>query len=140
MDYESRQVVTPLQQHGRLKMRKAIITASIVALIGTVGVALAEGSDPLNHRAISIEAMKQKIDVLGYDVRRLKVDEAASSLQVISHLVQAGLRTSFVVLPAGRTAHPDATDRLLAHLDGSSAQSSHYAACGAKPAGDWVVD
>jgi hypothetical protein len=65
----------------------ATLTAAAV-LAGTLGVALAQEGNPLGRhqprpQALSTDTMRQKIDLLGYDVRSLKVDDGVFKARIV---------------------------------------------------------
>jgi hypothetical protein len=80
-------------------MRKIAALATGV-LVGATAIALAQGVNLLSEhelpqQAISIDAMKQKIDALGYDVRRLKVDDAAFKVEIVDRQSGGLVKASF---------------------------------------------
>ena len=63
--------------------RNTAITASIALLIGAAGVTLAQGSHAKGPQPVSISAMRQKIEALAYNVRRIKVDDGVFKAQIV---------------------------------------------------------
>ncbi len=87
-EYESRLAAGTVAANRRLKMRNILTFTSIAVLIGTIGIgtigpALAQTERPQARQAISIETMKQKIDALGYDVRRVKVHRGVFKARIV---------------------------------------------------------
>jgi hypothetical protein len=79
-------------------MRRILTMAVIATLGGTLGAALADeggSAGEVRGQAISLDAMKQRIDVLGYDVRRLKVDDRVFKAQIIDRESGGGVKAIF---------------------------------------------
>jgi hypothetical protein len=81
-------------------MLKIAASATIGALIGATAIALAQGVNPPGkqepqQQTISIDSMKQKIDALGYDVRRLKVDDGAFKAEIVDRQSGGLVKASF---------------------------------------------
>lgn len=69
-------------------MRKFAILAAAAALAIATGQAFAgenkhDGEFDLRRPTISIEAMKEKISALGYDVRRIKFDDGVFKVWIV---------------------------------------------------------
>jgi hypothetical protein len=62
------------------------------------------------------------------------------SPQLLSHFVDAGLGTRFVVLTPWRTTYTNTPDSLVAKLYGQSAQSGDDPACCTQPTWDGTVE
>ena len=79
-------------------MRRIMTMAVIATLGGTIGAALAEdgtAAREIYSQAISLDAMKQKIDALGYDGRRLKMDDGVFKAQIIDRQSGGGVKVIF---------------------------------------------
>ena len=75
-------------------MRNVIIPASAALLIGTAGIGLAQDANNPPKR-VSIEAMRQKIETLGYEVRRLKVNDGVFKAQIVERQSGGAVRAIF---------------------------------------------
>lgn len=69
-------------------MRKPIMFAAIALFAATTGAALAAYADRGLHRtsagaAMPVDELKQKIDVLGYDVRTVEVDDGVFNARIV---------------------------------------------------------
>lgn len=69
-------------------MRKPIILAAITLFTASTGAALAEHADRILHRTSPSASMpgdefRQKIDVLGYDIRAVEVDDGAFKARIV---------------------------------------------------------
>jgi hypothetical protein len=69
-------------------MRRIAAFTAVALLMGTVGLAVADDSTTASAREpvtplISLDAMTQKIDALGYDVDRLKVDHGRFEARIV---------------------------------------------------------
>jgi hypothetical protein len=100
--------------NGRKTMRKIAIMAAAAALVITAGQALAgedkhAGESDLRRPAISIEAMKEKISALGYDVRRIKVDDGVFKVWIVERQSGGKVKAKFSAqsgeLTKARLAH-----------------------------------
>ncbi len=80
-------------------MRKIAFLASLAMLAGTIGIALAQSGDVGNPEpqrpTISIDTMRQKIAVLGYDVRRLRQDDAVFKATIVERQSGGVVRARF---------------------------------------------
>src|SRR5574340_551169 len=76
-------------------MRTFAALTIVAILAGTIGVALAQDGPPQSHKAVSIEAMKQKIDALGYDVSRLKVDDGVFKAKIVERQSGGVVKATF---------------------------------------------
>ena len=81
-------------------MRKITILAAAAALAITAGQALAgedkhAGESDLRRPAVSIEAMKQKISDLGYDVRRIKADDGVFKVWIVEREFGGEVKAKF---------------------------------------------
>ncbi|MDT3685935.1 MAG: PepSY domain-containing protein [Pseudorhodoplanes sp.] len=95
-------------------MRKFAILAAAAALAIAAGQASAgedkhAGESDLRRPAISIEAMKQKISALGYDVRRIKVDDGLFKVWLVERQFGGEVKAKFSAqsgeLTKARLAH-----------------------------------
>jgi hypothetical protein len=77
-------------------MQKTIIVTSMAALLGIAGVALAS-ADSAGARPSTIQAMIQKIDALGYDVRRFKIDDGVFKTLIVDRESGGAVKATFDV-------------------------------------------
>ena len=81
-------------------MRKIIALAAIALLAGTAGLALADGDrhvrgDESWNSPIARDTMRQKINDLGYDVRRLEVDDGFYKARIVDRASGGGVKATF---------------------------------------------
>lgn len=81
-------------------MRKIAILAAVTALAIAAGQAWAgedkpAGESDLRRPAMSIEAMKQKISALGYDVRRIKADDGVFKVWIVERESRGEVKAKF---------------------------------------------
>jgi peptidase YpeB-like protein len=81
-------------------MRTIAALTTIAVLVGATGVALAQGVNSHSkhepqQQTISINAMKQKIDALGYDVLRLTKDDGVFKAKIVDRQSGGVVRASF---------------------------------------------
>lgn len=81
-------------------MRTIAAFTTIAVLAGTIGIGLAQGVNSHSRHesqqnTISIAAMKQKIDALGYDVRRLKTDDGVFRTRIVDRQTGGVVKATF---------------------------------------------
>ncbi len=82
-------------------MRKPIILAAITLFAASTGTALAEHTDRSHHRtspSSPVNELKQKINVLGYDIRTVEVDDGVFKDRIVDR--ESGLPVNAKFDPA----------------------------------------
>jgi hypothetical protein len=75
-------------------MQKMIIIAGAAVLLGIGGIGLAIAGSA-GEKANMIRAMKQKIDALGYDVRRLRIDDGVFKTLIVDRESGGAVKATF---------------------------------------------
>ena len=81
-------------------MRKILTLATIAFLGGTIAPALADNAEyscaqAATAMSISADMMKSRIDDLGYDVRRLKMDDGCFKARIVERTSGGALTATF---------------------------------------------
>jgi hypothetical protein len=83
-----------------MKMCKSLVLATMILATGMGAAALARDDGESCQRLgqiemISIDAMKQKIDNLGYDVRRIETERNCFEVEIIDRGTGGGVKAMF---------------------------------------------
>jgi hypothetical protein len=83
-----------------MKMCKSLVLATMVLATGMGAAALARDDGESCQRVgqmemISIDAMKQKIDNLGYDVRRIETERGCFEAEILDRVSGGGVKATF---------------------------------------------
>ena len=80
-------------------MCKSLVLATMILTLGMGATALArddrESCYRLGQMEISVDAMKQKIDNLGYDVRRIETERGCYEVEIIDRGTGGGVKAMF---------------------------------------------
>jgi hypothetical protein len=82
-----------------MKMCNSLVLATMILTLGMGAAALARDDGESCHRLgqmeISIDAMKQKIDNLGYDVRHIETERGCFEVEIIDRGPGGGVKAMF---------------------------------------------
>jgi hypothetical protein len=81
-------------------MRKPLIVAAVTLLAASTGAALAEHADRSLHRSsptatMPVSALKQKINLLGYDIRSVEVDDGVFKARIVDRETGSPVKAKF---------------------------------------------